>query len=109
MNLTLLSETKHHARLPRLLSVLLHLVIIILCLISRPMSPKQLPKGLINVALYAPSRLFLPPEAMAGGGGGGRYAPTPASLGRLPRAADKQLVPPDPEPPKTVDPKLIVE
>src|SRR5437868_1452574 len=109
MNLTLLSESNHHARLPRLLSVFLHTTIITIALISRPASPKQLPNGLINVALYAPSRLIRPPDAMSGGGGGGRHALTLASLGKLPRAADKQLLPPDPEPPKSVDPTLIVE
>jgi TonB family protein len=34
---------------------------------------------------------------------------TPPSLGHPPRAADKQLVPPDPEPPKNPSPDLIVE
>src|SRR5438874_7951169 len=110
MNLTLLSETTHHARLPRLLSVFLHASIITLALIPRPTAPKRFPKGLIHVALYAPSRLILPAEAMAGGGGGGgRHALAPASLGKLPRAADKQLVPPEPEPPTAVDAALIVE
>ena len=113
MNLTLLSETTHDARLPRLLSVFLHASIITLALIQRPTAPKRFPKGLIHVALYAPSRLILPAEAMAGGGGGGggggRHALAPASLGKLPRAADKQLVPPEPEPPKAVDAALIVE
>jgi len=113
MNLTLLSETTHDARLPRLLSVFLHASIITLALIPRPTAPKRFPKGLIHVALYAPSRLILPAEAMAGGGGGGggggRHALAPASLGKLPRAADKQLVPPEPEPPKAVDAALIVE
>ncbi len=109
MNLTLLSEIKHQSRLPGLLSVLLHVTIITLVLISRPASPRHLPRGVINLALYAPSRLILPADAMAGGGGGGRHALTRASLGKLPRAADKQLVPPDPEPPKAMDPTLIVE
>jgi protein TonB len=109
MNLTLLSQTTHHARLPRLLSVFLHVSIITLALIPGPTVPRRIPKGLINLALYAPSRLILPADAMAGGGGGGRHALRPASLGKLPRAADKQLVPPDPEPPKAVDPALIVE
>ena len=109
MNLTLLSEIKHQSRLPGLLSVLLHVTIIILALIARPISPRHLPGGLVNLALYAPSRLILPSDAMAGGGGGGRHALTPASLGKLPRAADKQLLPPDPEPSKAVDPALIVE
>src|SRR6185436_13217114 len=44
-----------------------------------------------------------------GGGGGGMRRPTPASIGVLPRFADKQLVPPDPEPPKNPRPELIVE
>src|SRR2546422_9271713 len=109
MDLTLLSERNPHARLPRLLSVLLHAAIIALALISRPAVPKPFPKGLINVALYVPSRLTVPADAMSGGGGGGRRARTPASLGKLPRAADRQFVPPDPEPPKAVDPTLIVE
>ena len=109
MNLSLLSETTHHARLPRLLSVLLHASIIILALIPRPTAVKRIPKGLINIELYAPSRLILPADAMAGGGGGGRHALTAASLGKLPRTADKQLVPLDPEPPKAVDAALIVE
>ena len=68
MNLTLLSEIKHQSRLPGFLSVLLHVTIITLALISRPISPRQLPRGLINLALYAPSRLILPADAMAGGG-----------------------------------------
>jgi periplasmic protein TonB len=109
VNLTLLSETTDRVRLPRLLSVFLHASIISLALIPRPIAPKRLPKGLIEVALYAPNRLILPADAMAGGGGGGRHALTHASLGKLPRASDRQLVPPDPEPPKAVDPTLIVE
>jgi protein TonB len=110
MNLTLLSDIKHTSCLPRLLSVLLHVTIITLALISGPISPRQLPGGLINLALYAPNRLILPEDAMAGGGGGGgRHALTRASVGKLPRAADKQLLPPNPEPSKSVDPALIVE
>src|SRR6185436_15901081 len=46
--------------------------------------------------------------ASQGGGGGGKHQPTPASRGVLPPAADKQLAPPDPEPPKNPDPTLIV-
>src|SRR5207247_7080286 len=66
-----------------------------------------------TVLLYTPSNLILnlPKDAgkSGGGGGGGRHELTPASLGRLPRPADKQLVPPDPEPPKNSNPQLIVE
>ncbi|PYS04280.1 MAG: energy transducer TonB [Acidobacteria bacterium] len=65
--------SKHRARVPRLLSVLVH--------------------GMMS----------------SGGGGGGKHKLTPPSLGKLPRAADKQLAPPDPEPAKNLDPTLIVE
>ena len=43
--------------------------------------------------------LHLPPVAdkAGGGGGGGRRESTPASLGRLPRASDRQLTPPVPK------------
>jgi TonB family protein len=63
--------------------------------------------------LYTPTdisikRLLLPARAQ-GGGGGGKRQPTPASRGILPRGADKQLAPPDPEPPKNPNPTLIVE
>jgi protein TonB len=65
------------------------------------------------VVVYTPVNLIMPlkPDARdsGGGGGGGRKTLTPPSLGKLPRAADKQIVPPDPEPPKNPDPKLIVE
>ena len=94
---------------PRLLSVLVHVTLITLALIPWVATPKRLQQALITIALYAPSRLVLPPDAMAGGGGGGRHALTPASLGKLPKAADKQLAPPDPEPPRNPDPALIVE
>lgn len=63
------------------------------------------------VVLYAPAvtkRLLLPARA-EGGGGGGKRQPAPASRGVLPRGADKQLAPPDPEPPKNSEPALIVE
>jgi protein TonB len=100
--------SKHKMAVPRVLSAMLHLMLIAIALLPFAKPPKQLPKGVINVALYAPSRLSFP-LAGSGGGGGGRHAPTPPSLGKLPRAADKQLVPPDPEPPRNLDPSLIVE
>src|SRR5262249_32653946 len=66
-----------------------------------------------SVLLFEPSMLItkhlVSPGKSGGGGGGGKRQPLPASLGELPRGADKQLVPPDPEPPKNPDPKLIVE
>jgi TonB family protein len=110
MNLTLISEMKHDAGLPCLLSVVFHLTLIGLGLIPWAASPTKLPKAFVDVALYAPSRLLLPiDEKSGGGGGGGRHQLTPPSLGKLPRAADRQLAPPDPETPKNPDPTLVVE
>jgi len=63
--------------------------------------------------LYTPTDILIKrlplPTRPSGGGGGGKHQPTPASHGALPRGADKQLAPPDPEPPKNPDPTLIVE
>jgi TonB family protein len=81
-----------------------------------PWSSAPLPRPQLNattVLLYTPANLILnlPQNAgrSGGGGGGGKHQPEPASLGQLPRPADKQLVPPDPEPPKNPKPELIVE
>jgi TonB family protein len=64
--------------------------------------------GIVNIAFA--DRLIAPViEKDSGGGGGGRHAPTPASLGRLPKPSDRQFVPPDPEPPKNIDPTLVVD
>jgi hypothetical protein len=59
-------------------------------------------------------RLHLPPKAEkpGGGGGGGRRDPRPASLGRLPRASDRQLTPPvveikNPHPVLPVEPTIV--
>jgi TonB family protein len=100
--------SKRRMAVPRLVSAMLHICLTAVALIPLTKAPKPLPKGIINVALYAPSRLSLPP-ADSGGGGGGKHAPAPPSLGKLPKPADKQFVPPDPEPPKNLDPSLIVE
>ncbi len=102
--------SRHKAIVPRLLSVLVHVTIVTLAFIPWVTAPKLLPQGIIDVALLAPNRLTFPiDEKPAGGGGGGRHALTPASLGKPPRAADIQIVPPDPEPPKNLDPTLIME
>ena len=102
--------SKQTAALPRAASVALHLAMLAVALIPAAAPPKRIPKGFIDVALYLPRPLLLPAEdAPAGGGGGGRHQPAPPSLGRPPKAAGKQFVPPDPEPPKNPDPALIVE
>jgi len=106
--------SKPRTGLPRLLSVGVHVAIVGLALVPWATSFPKAPK--INetaVVVYTPQNLVLPvmpqKEQSGGGGGGGHKTLTPPSLGKLPRAADKQLVPPDPEPPKNPDPTLIVE
>ena len=101
--------SKHRAGVPRTLSVLAHTAIFALALVPWAKPPKPLPKGLVNIALYAPKRLVFPASDEPGGGGGGRRQRTPPSLGKIPRSADRQLAPPDPEPTKSIDPTLIVE
>ena len=63
------------------------------------------------VTLYLPPDLLLPEEddTSGGGGGGGRNRLTAPSLGQPPRASDRQLVPPTPEPPPNSDPFLVAE
>jgi protein TonB len=99
---------------PRLISLFVHVVVVGLALVPWASSLPKTPK--VNetaVLVYTPQTLVLPltpdQEQSGGGGGGGRKTLTPPSLGKLPKAAEKQLVPPDPEPPKNPDPKLIVE
>jgi periplasmic protein TonB len=99
---------------PRLLSVGIHAALVGLALIpwaatlpARPAVKEtsivlNLPENIVSVPVQLPAR-------MQGGGGGGKHELTPASRGVLPRAADKQVAPPDPEPPKNPDPSLIVE
>jgi protein TonB len=103
--------SKQNAGTPRLVSVGIHILIVVLALIpwataSRPPIPTA-----TNVMLIQPSALILPMmnDTSGGGGGGGKHELTAPSKGRLPRAADKQMVPPDPEPPKNPDPTLVVE
>jgi TonB family protein len=99
---------------PRLVSLGIHITLAGLALIpwtsALPAHPRLVETA---VVLYTPAdimtMLVLLPNRSGGGGGGGKRQPTPASRGVLPRAADKQLVPPAAEPPKNPDPKLIVE
>ena len=99
---------------PRLLSIGIHVLILIVCLLpwtsTLPARPKLRETRIVLHTpfdvLYAPRPV---PGRQEGGGGGGKRQPLPASRGVLPRASDKQFVPPDPDPPKNPDPKLIVE
>jgi TonB family protein len=98
---------------PGLLSVGIHLLVLALAIIPWA-APPPVPAITETAVLLAPPDaliLNLPPleDTSGGGGGGGKMQETPPSLGQIPRAADKQLAPPDPEPPKNPDPTLIVE
>jgi TonB family protein len=59
------------------------------------------------VVLFSPAMQL--PARSVGGGGGGNHSPLPASRGELPRFDEKQFVPPAAEPPKTPDPRLVME
>ncbi len=103
--------SKHKTAAPRMLAVVFHVALLTLALIPWA-SAKKPPKATETaVMLYLPADLILPPKAAdsGGGGGGGKRQLTLPSKGRLPRPAEKQLAPPDPEPPKNPDPTLIVE
>jgi len=99
--------------LPKLFSVFVHVLVVALALVpwatSFPKTPKPTETA---VMVYRPINLVLPVsnnDKSGGGGGGGKKTLTPPSQGRLPRPAEKQFVPPDPEPPKNPDPALIIE
>jgi len=97
----------------RLLSISIHMALLTLALIPWTSKLPQPKLKETAITLFTPSQnLFKPlllPTRQQGGGGGGKHQFTPASRGVLPRGADKQLAPPDPEPPKNPDPTLIVE
>ena len=106
--------SKPKTGLQKLISVFIHALVVSLALVPWATSiPKTAKVNETAVLVYTPQNLILPltpdQNKSGGGGGGGRKTLTPPSLGRLPRATDKQIVPPDPEPPKNPDPKLIVE
>jgi TonB family protein len=99
--------------LPKLLSVGAHVLVVVLALVPWA-SQRNVPQANETAVLvYMPSDLVLNlpllEDKSGGGGGGGKQQVTPPSLGKLPKASDKQFVPPDPEPPKNPDPELIVE
>jgi TonB family protein len=98
----------------RLASVGFHGALIAVALVPwTSLNPPRVKMNETAVMLYdpvaTPAKPLLSPPKSSGGGGGGKRQPLPASLGHLPRGADKQLAPPDPEPPKNPDLTLIVE
>ncbi|HEY2382524.1 MAG TPA: energy transducer TonB [Terriglobia bacterium] len=107
-------EDTNFAWTPRVLSIGIHAALVGLALIPWASRIAVLPKlNETAVVLYepftAPDKPLVLPGRSGGGGGGGKHELTPPSRGELPRAADRQLVPPDPEPPKNPRPELIVE
>ena len=96
-----------------LISVGIHVLIIVLVLIPWATAKKIPPANETAVMIYTPQPLILnlpqKDDQSGGGGGGGKRQEKPPSLGRPPRPADKQFVPPSPEPLKNPDPTLIVE
>jgi TonB family protein len=102
--------SEQHQGMPRVLSVFVHVGIVTLLLIPWATSMKKPVLTSTNVLLAPPDALVLTlPDKSGGGGGGGKHELTQPSLGHLPKAADKQFVPPDPEPPKNLDPALVME
>jgi TonB family protein len=103
--------SRENVGVPRLVSVGVHVLIVILALIPWATASKPPAPQATNVMLIQPTALVLPMmnDSSGGGGGGGKQQLTPPSQGRLPKAAEKQFVPPDPEPPKNPDPTLVVE
>lgn len=104
--------SKQTMSVPGMISVGLHVVVLLLALfIGARELQQQLNGNVTSVTLYTPDPaliLRLQADQAGGGGGGGRQLPTPPSQGRLPKPADKQLAPPDPEP-KNPEPELKVE
>jgi len=102
---------------PRLASIAIHGVLLVIASIPWASSLDVHPKFTQTaVALHTLTSITLPgrlslavAQPGSGGGGGGKHQPLPASRGELPRGAEKQFVPPDPEPPKNPDPLLIME
>ena len=102
------------------ISVLVH-VGMIAAMLFLPMlflgNSRKVKSNETKISLLDPSALLLnlpkSAEKSGGGGGGGRREPTPASLGKLPRPADRQLTPPvpkvvNPDPILPVEPTVIV-
>jgi periplasmic protein TonB len=103
---------KRQNRIPELLSVLVHVGVVAMMLVisvSTHNKPKIIVDGSILMEPITLS-LLLPAAQVksGGGGGGGTKALTPASKGVLPRASDRQFVPPTPVI-VNMSPQLIAE
>lgn len=106
--------SKPKTGVPKLISVGIHAMVLVLAIIPWATGGSKAPKVTETAVMVAPPMnlvLNLPQkdDQSGGGGGGGKHQLTPPSLGKPPRGADKQIVPPDPEPPKNPDPLLVAE
>jgi len=90
--------SKRENHIPGLLSLLAHVGVVTVLIVVSVMNLK--PKIGVETAtlLMEPIQVSLPPSKAVshGGGGGGTKSPKPVSKGQLPKAADKQFVPPTP-------------
>jgi periplasmic protein TonB len=100
----------------KLLSAAIHTGIVALVFLStEALAPPKPPRAV--VFLTSPIAPYIPPVSKAvshGGGGGGDRSKTPASLGRLPKAALRQFTPPmakvnNPDPKLTIEPSLVID
>jgi len=90
--------SKRKMQIPGLVSLVAHVGVVALLIYVSTLTLAK-PKTIVESSmLYEPIELSLPKMDVksGGGGGGGTKAPTPASKGVLPKAADKQFVPPTP-------------
>lgn len=106
--------SKRKMQVPGLLSLVVHVAVVGTLVYLSTLTIAK-PKVISdNSLLMEPINLSLPKMEVksGGGGGGGTKAPTPASKGVLPKAADKQFVPPTPivtqaQPYLTAEPTII--
>jgi len=88
---------KRQSHIPSLISLLAHACLATAWIVFSVVHPRiQKTAEVIDVLIEPVAPSHAPLTLKPGGGGGGAKAPTPASRGVLPRADDKQLVPPTP-------------
>ena len=97
-------------------SALIHAgLIALLLLLGTNTTVQQIVKQQVDLIApdLTPYKPTIKKDAMHGGGGGGDRSRTPASVGKLPKLANKQFVPPTVKPPDNpklvMDPTLIIQ
>jgi periplasmic protein TonB len=101
--------SKKQSHVPGLLSLLAHVIVVAILIVSSAVSYIKPRAVAENTALPAPLELFPAFSAIRTGGGGGMKSPTPASKGVLPKASTFQLVPPSPIIITNMAPELVAE